>query len=119
MRKFRFAVASGVTIFCCAVGVVAPSAEASATSWGAIAVAPDGSIGKAWDYRWRSDAEGAALSSCGSPYCRVLTSFSNCGAVAHSWGAGMHNGGNGPDKASAESAASVYTDSYIIASVCN
>lgn len=119
MRKISFAVASVATIVCCSMGVLAPAANASSTYWGAIAVAQDGTIGKAWDYRWRSDAESAALSSCGYSDCRVLTSFTACGAVAHSWGAGMYNGGYGPNRSSAENAASVYTDSYVVASVCN
>ncbi|MFB7723106.1 DUF4189 domain-containing protein [Nocardia sp. NPDC056100] len=118
MRKIISRLIVGIAVIAGSSVAVLPTANAT-TYYGAIAVSSDGSIGKAWDYPWSSDARNAALSSCGRSDCSVLASFSDCGAVGYSPGAGMYNGGTGSTRSVAESNARRYTDSYIVASVCN
>lgn len=59
--------------------------------YGAIAVADNGAVGKAWRHRTRSGAETSALNMCGDPSCRVLSVFTKCGAIAHD-GTHYHGG---------------------------
>lgn len=68
--------------------------------YGAIAYAPEGVGGKAWDQGSRARAETAALAQCGLDTCNVLTSFTRCGAVAHD-GSNLQ-GGSGSSRAAAE-----------------
>ena len=60
---------------------LAPAAGA-ADNYGAIAYSGNGSWGRAWDYPTRPAAEATAVKSCAYSDCKVLTSFSACGAVA-------------------------------------
>ncbi|MET7768376.1 DUF4189 domain-containing protein [Nocardia sp. NPDC005366] len=100
-------------------GLLAAPAPAHAyTTYGAIAVSGNGATGQAWNYPSRASAEQAARSECGYSDCTVLVSFTRCGAVSDSPGAGMYTGGYGATRAEAEQASRRYTDSYVIASVC-
>jgi hypothetical protein len=59
-----------------------PNANA-ALYYGAISYAPNGAGASTWNYPTRSDAEQSSLDYCGYTSCKVLSSFSNCGAVAY------------------------------------
>ncbi|KZS81515.1 hypothetical protein A4G29_06430 [Mycobacterium kansasii] len=62
---------------------VAPAPAARATdSYGAIAYSSNGSWGRSWAYPTKAAAEATAVKSCGYSDCKVLTSFTACGAVA-------------------------------------
>jgi hypothetical protein len=69
-------------------------------SYGAIAYAPNGSVGTALDWSSRPVAEQGSLDACGYDDCKVLSSFSQCGAVAYDGNA--FQGGTGPTLAAAE-----------------
>ncbi|MGH3380422.1 MAG: DUF4189 domain-containing protein [Actinoallomurus sp.] len=74
--------------------------------WGAIAVASDGSVGKAWDYSSSAAAKRRALNECPRSGCKVLTTFVNaCGAVAFNPHTNRYWGGHGDTKSAAERAA--------------
>ncbi|OBJ67680.1 DUF4189 domain-containing protein [Mycobacterium sp. 1274756.6] len=81
----RRRVAAVMASFATVVGLtvaVAPAADA-ATYWGAIAYSPStGSGGRAWDHPTKESANSMALSYCGYTDCKVLVSFTDCGAVA-------------------------------------
>jgi hypothetical protein len=78
--------------------IPAPKAQA-ALSYGAIAYDPSGANAQVWNYPSRSDAEQAATDYCGYSRCKVLTSFTACGAVAFD-GTRLY-GGSGPTLAAA------------------
>lgn len=79
-RRFSVTVASVATAAAMAVAL-APAAGA-ADEYGAIAYSGNGSWGRAWDYPTRPAAEATAVKSCAYSDCKVLTSFTDCGAVA-------------------------------------
>lgn len=72
-------------------GTVAAAAVATATApigsaqlyYGAIAYAPNGAAGTAWDWPSRPAAERNAVEICGWTSCKVLSAFVGCGAVAY------------------------------------
>jgi hypothetical protein len=71
--------------------------------YGAIAVAHDGSTGKAWDYSTAAVAKRRALSECPRSSCKVLVSFVNgCGAIAYNPHTNMYWGGHGGTRTAAE-----------------
>ncbi|WP_308206988.1 DUF4189 domain-containing protein [Actinoallomurus rhizosphaericola] len=71
--------------------------------YGAIAVAPDGSVGKSWDYSSASAAKRRALNECPRSGCKVLTTFVNsCGAVAYNSRTNRYWGGQGATRTAAE-----------------
>lgn len=71
--------------------------------YGAIAVAPDGSIGKSWDYSNGSGAEQRALKECRRSDCKVLVVFVNgCGAVAYNSKTSRYWGGRGDTRTQAQ-----------------
>lgn len=79
----------------------APAARADG-QYGAIAYSPSGQLfGRTKDAPSRAAAESAAMGACGKPDCKVLVSFSECGAVAEN-NAGDHAGGYGSTLLSAE-----------------
>jgi hypothetical protein len=99
-RRFSVTVASIATAAAVAAGMaegmataLAPAAGA-ADNYGAIAYSGNGSWGRAWDYPTRPAAEATAVKSCAYNDCKVLTSFSDCGAVAANGRA--FQGGVGP-----------------------
>lgn len=98
--------------------VVAPAAHA-ATYYGAIAYSgTTGSGGRAWDHPTRASANNAALSYCGYTDCKVLVSFTDCGAVAEN-GRSLQ-GGYGPNLAAAmNDAMSRLPGSWILSWACN
>ncbi|MBB2988987.1 hypothetical protein FHR72_000444 [Mycolicibacterium iranicum] len=61
------------------VGIPTANAE---LYYGAIAYADNGAGASTWNYPTRRDAEQAAVDYCGYSSCDVLSSFSECGAVA-------------------------------------
>nr|VTP03929.1 hypothetical protein BIN_B_05311 [Mycobacterium riyadhense] len=90
-----------------------------AIRYGAIAVAPNtGAVGKSWRHRTRADAQYAALRKCGVTSCKVLSSFTRCGAVAHD--GSNHQGGTGPTRARAENdAIARLGGGWIVTWACN
>ncbi|GAB2802103.1 hypothetical protein GCM10027176_03230 [Actinoallomurus bryophytorum] len=71
--------------------------------YGAIAVAHDGSVGKAWDYKTAAVAKRRALSECPRSGCKVLVVFVNgCGAIAFNPHTNRYWGGHGSTRAAAE-----------------
>ncbi|RAY12749.1 hypothetical protein DPM19_24490 [Actinomadura craniellae] len=81
-----------------------PAYEPPTTQYyGAIAVAPDGSTGRAWDYRTRAEAERRALRECPRSNCKILTVFVNgCGAVAYNSRTNRYWGGQGSSRTAAQ-----------------
>lgn len=72
-------------------------------NYGAIAVASNGAVGKAWDYDSMSAARRRALNECKASSCKVLTTFVNsCGAVAFNSRTNRYWGGRGSTKAAAQ-----------------
>ncbi|GAB7145004.1 DUF4189 domain-containing protein [Mycobacterium riyadhense] len=88
------------------------------TRYGAIAVADNGAIGKAWRHRSRTDADQAALRQCGSPGCKVVSRFIGCGAVAHD--GSVYHGGIGSTRPAAEqNAMTRLGGGWIVTWACN
>lgn len=84
-RALRASAAAAVGVFVAATGfgtVAAPHADAQSVYYGAIAFAPNGAWGAAWNYPSRPIAEQTATDVCGYTDCKALTSFTECGAVA-------------------------------------
>ena len=79
--------------------VTAPMGHAD-LYFGAIAYAPNGAAGTAYDWPSRPTAEQGSLDACGYSDCKVLSSFSQCGAVAYD--GNVFQGGTGPTLALAE-----------------
>jgi len=80
---------------------LAPAANADG-NYGAIAYSPSGQLfGRTKDAPSRAAAESAAMGACGKSDCKVLVSFSECGAVAEN-NAGDHAGGYGSTLLAAE-----------------
>ncbi|QLY32273.1 DUF4189 domain-containing protein [Nocardia huaxiensis] len=103
-----------------ATALLLPAAPAQATTyWGAIATdGSRGAMGYAWNYTSQSSARTAALNQCGRS-CKVLTTFTGCGAVSHSDSANRYTGGHGATRAAAEDASRWDWDSRVVRSVCN
>lgn len=96
-----------------------PGSPTPNVSFGAIAVAPDGAVGKAWQYRTRAHADYAAVKACGVTGCEVLSSFTRCGAVADD--GSSFQGGTGRTRAIAEDVALIKIGGggWIITWACN
>lgn len=74
--------------------------------YGALAVASDGSYGRAWDYSSASAADRAALDGCPRSDCKAVVDFANaCGAIAYNPGTGVYWGGRGDTATEAENSA--------------
>lgn len=108
-RRAAFAVAGVAAAAAMSVTLVGPAGARESdintgglppTYHGAIAVGPHGAVGKSWDYPTRTNAENAALKVCGVTGCKVLSSFTRCGAVAHD--GTRYQGGFGATQALAE-----------------
>lgn len=65
-----------------AIAVALAPAAQGADSYGAIAYSPNGTWGRSHAYPTKAAAEATAIKSCGSAECKVLTTFTACGAVA-------------------------------------
>ncbi|SIH34884.1 putative secreted protein [Mycobacteroides abscessus subsp. abscessus] len=97
--------------------VAAPVASAG-NGWGAIAYAPNGANGWARGFSSSGSARGAALNSCGWTSCKVLTTFTGCGAVADN--GSSFQGGTGPTLGAAMSDAMTrLPGSWIDSWACN
>jgi hypothetical protein len=71
--------------------------------YGAIAVAHDGSVGKAWDYGTAAAAKRRATNECPRSSCKVLVVFVNgCGAIAYNPHTNRYWGGQGDTRTEAE-----------------
>nr|WP_253861503.1 DUF4189 domain-containing protein [Mycobacterium asiaticum] len=96
---------------------LAPTA-AAADSYGAIAYSSDGTWGRSHAYPTKAAAEATAMKSCGASDCKVLTTFTACGAVAakdH-----QYQGGTGPDLSAAmKDALGKLSGGYIDTWSCN
>ncbi len=115
-RRIAMAVASVATAAAMTL-TLAPEAGAD-DQHGAIAYSGNGSWGRAWDYPTKAAAEATAVKSCGYSDCKVVTSFTNCGAVAANGKA--FQGGVGPDLASAmKDALTKLGGGYIDTWACN
>ena len=94
-----------LTVGLFAIALVAPSGEAAAQNFGAIAFSTGtGAIGWSFDYGSKSSAESAALANCRQhgADCIIATWFRNaCGAIAvgdgNGWGAAWSNYRNGAE----------------------
>lgn len=81
-RRRRFAVTvARLAVVIATTAALAPTAHA-ADSYGAIAYSSNGSWGRSWSYPTKAAAEATAVKSCGYSDCKVLTTFTACGAVA-------------------------------------
>lgn len=80
-RRRRLSVTVASIATAAAALTVAPAAGAD-DQYGAIAYSANSSWGRAWDYPTRPAAEATAVKSCAYNDCKVLTSFTDCGAVA-------------------------------------
>ncbi|GAA4126642.1 hypothetical protein GCM10022416_00430 [Actinomadura keratinilytica] len=85
----------------------APSTESTYAPprlyYGAIAVAPNGAVGKSWDYSSAAAARRRALNECPASGCKVLTTFVNgCGAVAYNPKTNKYWGGSGKTRSAAQ-----------------
>ena len=117
-RRRRVAVAfARLAMVSAASLALAPGAYA-ADSHGAIAYASDGSWGRSRGYPTKAAAEATAVKSCGHSDCKVLTSFTACGAVARK--DRDYTGGTGPDLSAAmKDALSKVPGGYIDTWECN
>jgi hypothetical protein len=115
-RRRRLAVAVASVAAATAM-TLAPEASAD-DQHGAIAYSGNGSWGRAWDYPTKAAAEATAVKSCGYSDCKVVTSFTACGAVAANGQA--FQGGVGPDLSSAmKDAIAKLGGGYIDTWACN
>jgi hypothetical protein len=115
-RRRRLAVAVASVAAATAM-TLAPEASAD-DQHGAIAYSGNGSWGRAWDYPTKAAAEATATKSCGYSDCKVVTSFTACGAVAANGKA--FQGGVGPDLSSAmKDAIAKLGGGYIDTWACN
>lgn len=106
-----------ITAVTAATVALAPTAHA-AESHGAIAYASDGSWGRSKGYPTKAAAEATAVKSCGHSDCKVLTSFTECGAVAKN--DRETKGSEGPDLSAAmKSALAKVPGGYIDTWECN
>ncbi|OBI88095.1 DUF4189 domain-containing protein [Mycobacterium asiaticum] len=107
----RVAAAAAVTV------ALAPTAQAADT-YGAIAYSANGSWGRSHAYPTKAAAEATAVKSCGYSDCKVLTTFTACGAVAAK--DREYQGGTGPDLSAAmKDALSKLSGGYIDTWACN
>jgi hypothetical protein len=93
-RRRRFTVAVAGMSAAAAISVALAPAAGAADQYGAIAYSGNGSWGRAWDYPTRPAAEATSVKNCAYSDCKVLTSFTDCGAVATNGRA--FQGGVGP-----------------------
>ncbi|BBX97679.1 DUF4189 domain-containing protein [Mycobacterium lacus] len=85
---------------------------------GAIAVAPNGAIGKSWHQRSKARAVEVALEQCGVRSCKVLSHFTRCGAVAYD--GSKYHGGAGLTRGAAEiDAVSRLGGGWVVEWACN
>lgn len=92
-RHFAMAVAAMTTAIATTVAL-APASSADERV-GAIAYALSGAWGRAQNYPTAAAASAAALNACGYSDCRVLVTFTGCGAVAAN--GFVRQGGFGPN----------------------
>lgn len=112
----RLATVTAVTLTAL-VWPLVPRASA-ADSYGAIAYSTNGSWGRSYAYPTKAAAEATAIKHCGYSDCKVLTTFTQCGAVA----AKDHDykGGVGADLSAAmKDALSKLAGGYIDTWACN
>jgi hypothetical protein len=115
-RRFTVAVASVATAAAMTVAL-APTAGA-ADQYGAIAYSGNGSWGRAWDYPTAGAAQATAVKNCAYSDCKVLTSFTGCGAVAYN--GTTYQGGHGNTLSAAmKSALTQLGGGYIDNWACN
>lgn len=117
IRRRRAAVAVARVAAAALAVTLAPAAQA-ADSYGAIAYSTNGSWGRSHAYPTKAAAEATAIKSCGYSDCKVLTTFTACGAVAakdHEY-----QGGVGPDLSAAmKDAMRKLSGGYIDTWACN
>ncbi|QLL06198.1 DUF4189 domain-containing protein [Mycobacterium vicinigordonae] len=106
-----------------AIAVALTPVAHAADSYGAIAYSPNGMWGRSHTIASKEDAEATALKSCGASDCKVMISFTGCGAVAAKNGAGTakeYQAGIGPDLRTAmKDALGKLPDGYIDTWACN
>jgi hypothetical protein len=117
-RRRRPALAAARVATIAALALALAPTAAAADSYGAIAYSANGSWGRSHAYPTKAAAEATAVKSCAYPDCKVLTTFTACGAVAakdHEY-----KGGVGPDLSTAmKDALSKLPGGYIDTWACN
>ncbi|MDP7705430.1 DUF4189 domain-containing protein [Mycobacterium sp. TY815] len=117
-RRRRLAVAAAHVAAAAALAITLAPTAAAADSYGAIAYSANGSWGRSHAYPTKAAAEATAVKSCAYPDCKVLTTFTACGAVAakdHEY-----KGGTGADLSAAmKDALSKLPGGYIDTWACN
>ncbi|GAB3031162.1 DUF4189 domain-containing protein [Mycobacterium bourgelatii] len=117
VQSARLAFITAVAAVTATTVTPAPAAQA-ADSHGAIAYSGDGSWGRSKGYPTKAAAEATAVKSCGHSDCKVVVSFTACGAVAKN--DRETKGAEGPDLSSAMKAAlSKVPGGYIDVWECN
>jgi hypothetical protein len=117
-HRRRFAVAVAAMTTAVATAVAGAPAAAGGGGWGAIAYAHSGWWGRSWDYPTPDSAQATALNSCYYSDCKVLTTFTGCGAVAAN--GFRYQGGNGPNLGAAmRNALASLGGGWIDSWVCN
>lgn len=101
-----------------ATALAAPPAANAALYYGAIAYAKNGAGASTWGYPSRSNAEQEALSYCGYSSCKVLSSFTDCGAVVFD-GSTLQGGYGRTLTAAIADAKSLLPNSYVDSWACN
>ncbi|ORB83422.1 hypothetical protein B1987_24160 [Mycobacterium kansasii] len=113
----RLAVIIATIATAATTSALAPAAHAT-DSYGAIAYSGNGSWGRSWAYPTKAAAEATAVKSCGYSDCKVLTSFTACGAVAAK--DRDYKGGTGPNLSAAmKDALGKLDGGYIDTWACN
>jgi hypothetical protein len=106
MRAFQRRAAVVVSSMAAVTAISAALAPAAGADGyvGAIAISDAHRVyGRALHYSTKSAAESAAVGTCGYSDCKVLVTFTDCGAVAEN--AVKYAGGYGPTLSDAEAAA--------------
>ncbi|MFV8320247.1 DUF4189 domain-containing protein [Mycobacterium sp. 23] len=117
-RRRRIVIAAASVAIAATFAVAPAPTAAAADSYGAIAYSANGSWGRSHAYPTKAAAEATAVKSCAYPDCKVLTTFTACGAVAakdH-----QYQGGTGPDlPAAMKDALGKLPGGYIDTWACN
>ncbi|BBZ15176.1 hypothetical protein MBRA_53710 (plasmid) [Mycobacterium branderi] len=108
---------AGAALVGATITPASPAAHA-AIYYGAIAYSSNGSWGRTADWETRQAAEQLAVGACGYTDCKVLSSFTGCGAVAND--GRYYQGGVGPTiTAAMADAKSRLPGSWIDTWICN
>lgn len=130
-RRFTLPIAGVVAAFAMAFTSIVPASAHTVPrpaenlppwgptkKFGAIAVAHDGSMGQGLRKQSKARAEERALQLCGADTCKVVVSFTLCGAVAHD--GAVYHGGAGHNRSVAENdAVARLGGGWVVHTACN